>query len=640
MEPITVGMATFDDFDGVYFTIQSLRSQFIHDRKTLDAIRFVVVDSSPGSKMGARTKRWVGKIPGARYVAYDGVPGTSRPRDWVFEHATTDVVICVDSHVILTPGSVEAVNAYFAHGRNHNHLVSGVLVFDGFGTIATHFNSNWGAGMFGQWDKAYTEDGRNPRFLDGQEPPIGFRPHGVEASDEPFEIPAMGLGMFACRRDFWPKFCADETETMQGFGGEEHNIHEVVRQLGGKCVCLPEAKWIHRFRDDQERPGYPAPLTDKVRNYILWAMRIGKPIDPIYERFVKSPDPESVGNKMSQKDWDIINGDIFNPRAKSRRANVSKLSQPPESVSTIKDVFGWVRKQPRDLDRHVERLKAIGNRSKSVFEWTKRRESTIAFAASTCNLMTYTAEHDPLITRVQGMRTEPMTVDVIPHPYQETAVYKAFLNSFTPPRAETVFIDALHDGEQLLAELVKFAPSTEKWFVIRGTSLFGSKGELSESKGLYWAIDQFIAADKKWAVVYETRVQSGLTILSRNGERPLGSGGPGSELTKLLSRIGIHKKDGCGCEKFAAEMDKLGPDGCEAELDRLVSEIEANKEKWGWNIASSVKAAGAAVFTGLAFKINPLKPVESCIRLAIDNARKSTDTDKPPFFLIEMENAS
>jgi len=40
------------------------------------------------------------------------------------------------------------------------------------------------------------------------------------------------------------------------------------------------------------------------------------------------------------------------------------------------------------------------------------------------------------------------------------------------------------------------------------------------------------------------------------------SGGPGTELSKLLKRFGIESTPGCSCLPKAAEMDALGCDEC------------------------------------------------------------------------------
>lgn len=59
-------------------------------------------------------------------------------------------------------------------------------------------------------------------------------------------------------------------------------------------------------------------------------------------------------------------------------------------------------------------------------------------------------------------------------------------------------------------------------------------------------------------------------------------GGPGTELKKLLRRIGITSRPGCHCERHAAEMDMRGVDWCRENMDTIVGwlEEEARRRKW------------------------------------------------------------
>ena len=41
----------------------------------------------------------------------------------------------------------------------------------------------------------------------------------------------------------WPGFPA----AFRGFGGEEAYIHEKFRRAGGRRLCLPWLRWMHRF---------------------------------------------------------------------------------------------------------------------------------------------------------------------------------------------------------------------------------------------------------------------------------------------------------------------------------------------------------------------------------------------------------
>jgi hypothetical protein len=46
--------------------------------------------------------------------------------------------------------------------------------------------------------------------------------------------------------------------------------------------------------------------------------------------------------------------------------------------------------------------------------------------------------------------------------------------------------------------------------------------------------------------------------------------GPGTELKKLLARVGIVATPDCSCVSKAAEMDRQGVEWCEANLDTIV----------------------------------------------------------------------
>ena len=55
---------------------------------------------------------------------------------------------------------------------------------------------------------------------------------------------------------------------------------------------------------------------------------------------------------------------------------------------------------------------------------------------------------------------------------------------------------------------------------------------------------------------------------------PPPNAGPGTELKKLLSRIGITPKPGCKCLARAVEMDIRGCDWCEQNIDLIVGWLQ------------------------------------------------------------------
>jgi hypothetical protein len=60
---------------------------------------------------------------------------------------------------------------------------------------------------------------------------------------------------------------------------------------------------------------------------------------------------------------------------------------------------------------------------------------------------------------------------------------------------------------------------------------------------------------------------------------PVPTSGPGTELKKLLSKIGITSTPTCSCNARAKKMDEWGSEECEKRIDEIVGWLkeEANK---------------------------------------------------------------
>jgi hypothetical protein len=247
---LSIGMATYDDFDGVYFTVQALR--LYHD---LADTELIVVDNFGCAHTREFVRSWVG----GTYVRATDVVGTAAARDRIFECARGAAVLCCDSHVLFAPGVVARLRRFHQDHPDCPDLLQGPLVYDDGRLVSTHFEPVWRDQMWGVW---------------------ATDPRGDDPAAEPFDIPMQGLGVFSCRTDAWPGFSSG----FRGFGGEEGYIHEKFRRAGGRCLCLPWLRWMHRFGRPRGVP-YPLTVEDKLHNYLVGHAELGLDPEPVIAHF-------------------------------------------------------------------------------------------------------------------------------------------------------------------------------------------------------------------------------------------------------------------------------------------------------------------------------------------------------------------
>ena len=259
-EKLTIGMAVYEDFDGVYFTTQALR--YYHQDVNRERIRFLVVDNCPNGTHSEAIKNFVENFVHGTYIATDEVKGNT-VKGLVFERAETELVLCIDSHVLVEPGGIRALLDYYDNNPDSLDLIQGPLLYDDIysNQIFSHFKPEWGSGMYGKW-------ALDERALNRQ--------------GDAFEIDAQGGGLMSCRKEAWPGF----NKKFSGFAVEEFYIHQKFKNAGRKCLCLPALRWLHRFG----RPNgtqYKNVWEDRLRNYILGWKEVGLPLDGIVKHFVE-----------------------------------------------------------------------------------------------------------------------------------------------------------------------------------------------------------------------------------------------------------------------------------------------------------------------------------------------------------------
>lgn len=253
---LTIGMATLNDYEGCYHTLQALRMYHGHIVKDC---QLLVIDNMPDSPQGKLTKKLTQNLGDVTYIPFDKYHATT-VKGKVFEYAEAPYTLCMDSHVMLTPGALSALVRYFRANPDTVDLIHGPILWDHLGVGATHQELIWSDGMWGKWSESCDERGLHPR-------------------NPAFEIPSHGTGLFACRTEAWVGF----HPAMRGFGGEEGYLQEKFRQHGGRILCLPALRWIHRFNRVDQMRIHP---TDKLRNYLLGFLELGLDVKPLLEHFM------------------------------------------------------------------------------------------------------------------------------------------------------------------------------------------------------------------------------------------------------------------------------------------------------------------------------------------------------------------
>lgn len=252
---LTVGMATYDDYDGVYFTLQALR---MYHGDALEDVEILIIDNNPTGRCATHLKALEGASTDYRYLPSSERTGTM-VRQKIVDEGRGEFILVMDCHVLLWPGALAKLRRYFADNPQSCDLLQGPLVYDDMKKLASHFRTDWRQGMFGTWD-------------------LDSRAEDIDAP--PFEIPMQGLGVYAFRRAAWPGF----NPQFRGFGGEEWYIHEKFRRAGGRALCLPFLRWLHRFQRPMGVP-YVNKWDDRIRNYLIGFRELGVSVQPIKEHF-------------------------------------------------------------------------------------------------------------------------------------------------------------------------------------------------------------------------------------------------------------------------------------------------------------------------------------------------------------------
>lgn len=261
MPKLTIGMACWDDVEGTFWTLSILRQFHVPYYSHLrDQVELLVVDDMPTEQ---RELRHLCNLANAKYVHKPKNMGPAHAKSSVFEEASGEYTLLLDSHVLCLPGSVEHLLNGIDAGSIGNDIWSGPLVSENGGIIATELLPRWRGEFFGIWDT--DQDIVNKKVK---------------------EIRGMGSAFFCMKtRNFidiegFPK-------EFRGFGGEELILSEINRKkTGGRHMCHDALRWQHRFYKPKPVT-YALTVNDKFKNYVVGFYKAGWDTDAVRKYFAK-----------------------------------------------------------------------------------------------------------------------------------------------------------------------------------------------------------------------------------------------------------------------------------------------------------------------------------------------------------------
>lgn len=188
-------------------------------------------------------------------------------------------------------------------------------------------------------------------------------------------------------------------------------------------------------------------------------------------------------------------------------------------MSIIDACFQQKKYFPSDINEHMETLKKYSEECNSITEMGVRSiVSTWGFLAGLkknngkllCIDFKHPSEYNASpsleqtieIANAEGVKMQFLLADTLNIKIEET---------------DLLFIDTLHNYDQLIAELRLHCNSVKKYIVMHDTEHNRYNGDYGK-EGLEKAIKEFLLENKEWYIKEEFTNNNGLTILGKKDE--------------------------------------------------------------------------------------------------------------------------
>lgn len=264
---LTIGMSNWDDVEGAFWTLSAIRQYHVPVSNT--DVELLVIDDMPTKQEDLER---MCTLASARYVHHSKNKGPAHAKDSVWEFASGEYVLLLDSHVLLSQCSVQYILDAIDNDLIGQDLWTGPLLNESGHVIATELLPEWRGAFFGVW---HTNQ-------DIHKTPI-------------MEIEGHGSAYTLMKKEHYPFF----SPYFFGFSAEELYLHEKVRRRGGKCFIHKALGWVHRFHRTKGVT-YRLLIEDKLRNYLVASYEMGWNIKQCCDYF-KSRVPETLYAKTLEE---------------------------------------------------------------------------------------------------------------------------------------------------------------------------------------------------------------------------------------------------------------------------------------------------------------------------------------------------
>ena len=299
--------------------------------------------------------------------------------------------------------------------------------------------------------------------------------------------------------------------------------------------------------------------------------------------------------KLPQADWDWIVEDPVLHR------------EPKQDL--LKDLYENTKQEKtNDLSQHYKTLKLYASKCSKVGEITRRPMSAIPLMYGRPESVTSYVYEGEVVDWSQFSKN----ISVVGVKSFDSIVRELYA---AKERFDMLFIKFPHDYVKVLRTLVDLSEVTGM-LAIHDTAF---KYRQNVSDAMMYLVDK-----RGWYVHHHNNAQWGLTVLSKTKpeNRKLAwipKEGPGTEMKKILQSYGLREMRNCGCNAMADNMNLWGSQGCREHMDVITEFLKNNAQKW-----FDTKEANWWNKTTIGLKmissfVNPLKPYEGLINLAIHN---------------------